>query len=100
MVSTTNTIAVSAPLSLLAAKASTLLGFPEGSNFSPGENIRQIPVKDSSNSSMVTSTRPLAGSLRIAFLPRKPSSTTKWLKFQCMMHGKVACSISVCTSSL
>ena len=36
------------------AKASTLLGFPPGSKFSPGSNIRQMPVKDLSKTSMGT----------------------------------------------
>ena len=93
-------IAVPAPFSLLAAKDRTLLGFPDGSKSSPGENMRQIPVKDSSNSFMGTSTTPLAGSLRTALSLLKPSSTTKWLKFQWMMQGNSAFSIRVWGSTL
>ena len=48
-----------------------------------------MPVKDLSNSSGLTLTKPLAGSLIQAYLPLKPSSTTKWLKFQCIMHGNL-----------
>ena len=100
VVRTTNTIAASAPFSLFLAKPRMLLGFPSGWKFSPGENMRQIPVKDSSNSFIETSIFPLAGSLRTAASFLNPSRTTKWSKFQWIIQGNVAFAISACGSTL
>ena len=86
--SITKATAAPAPASRLRAKASVLLRLPPGWKSAPGLNWRQMPVKEASNSSMGTFTSPRAGSLRRAKLPLKPSSTTKWLKFQWMMQGK------------
>ncbi len=56
----------------------------------PGSNVRQTPVKDLSNSSAVTVRVPVAGSSNLARPARsKPSSTTKWLKFQNNIQGSL-----------
>ena len=54
IVSATNTIAVLASFSRFFANFSMLLGAPPGSKLSEGSNIRQIPVKDLSNTSIGT----------------------------------------------
>ena len=82
VVSATNAAAAPAPFSRLRAYASMLLGLPEGWKPSPGATVITTPVKPSSNCSMVSFTTPRAGSFNITRLPLKPSSTTKWSKFQ------------------
>ena len=89
-VSITNTAAAPAPASRRRANSSVLLRLPEGTKSGPGTTVMQTPVKAWSNSSMDTFTTPRAGSLITARLPLKPSSTTKWSKFQWMMQGKTA----------
>lgn len=56
-------------------------------NSGPGVTIRAMPVKAASNSARVTPRGPVAGSLRKTVRPRTPSTTRKWLKFQCAMKG-------------
>ena len=68
-------------------KAPRLFGCPPGRKSGPGSGVIVIPVKLLSNSSGLTFTFPLAGSLMNAYPFLKPFSTTKWLKFQWMMHG-------------
>ncbi len=60
----TKAIAAPAPDSRFLANSSVLLGFPPGTKPSPGVMDRQMPVKEASNSSIVTLTSPRAGSLR------------------------------------
>ena len=100
VVSMTKATAGPAPRRRFLAKATVLFLRPEGTKFSPGSKVRQRPVKEVLNSSMLTCTTPRAGSLSTAFFPLKPSSTTKWLKFQWMMQGKEACFLSASTSIL
>ena len=57
-------------------------GLPPGVKSSVGSNKRQMPVNESSKVFKDTAYFPFAGSFKIALLPRKPSNTTKWLKFQ------------------
>ena len=87
LVSTTNATAPPAPRRRSRANAITLLGLPPGSKPSSGANMRHTPVNASSNTSIGTFTVPRAGSFITAQLPLKPHKTTKWLKFQWMMHG-------------
>jgi hypothetical protein len=87
VVMTTKITAGAAPRRRFLANIRVLLRFPEGTKFSPGAKVSTRPVKDWLNSSMDTDTVPRAGSLSTALFFRKPLSTTKWLKFQWMMHG-------------
>ena len=98
MVSATKAAAAPAPLRRLRAKASVLLRLPEGTKASVGARVMTMPVKERSNCSMGTFTMPRAGSFSTALPPLKPSSTTKWSKFQWMMQGKVAFSLSASSS--
>ena len=83
------TSAVPAPARRFFAYRVMLLGLPPGWKPSPGSNIMQMPVKDSSKVSMLTDTMPRAGSFSMALSPLNPSNTTKWLKFQWMIQGNV-----------
>ena len=87
--STTKATAGPAPFRRTLAKASTLLGLPSGTKSGPGSIIRQMPVKERSNSSMDTDTVPRAGSLSTALSFLNPLSTTKCSMFQWMMQGKL-----------
>ena len=90
VISETTVVKISAsfaPARRLRTKPSMLLGLPSGTKPSPGSSRMQTPVKEWSNSSMETSTWPRAGSFSTARSRLKPSSTTKWLKFQWMMQG-------------
>ena len=89
-----DTAAVSSPKVIVSQKApaaplrwcltyfSMLVLLPPFSNFSVGENSSATPVNDLQNSSMGTSTGPMAGSLRQALPFLKPRNTTKCSKFQ------------------
>ena len=54
LVSITKATATAEPFILSLAKDIIDLGLPEGSKLSPGSNIRQIPVKDSSKTFIET----------------------------------------------
>jgi hypothetical protein len=62
---------------------------PAAANSSVGSKARTTPVNEWSNSWRVTVYGPIAGSLTCTLPRRKPSTTTKWLKFQCTMTGIV-----------
>ena len=87
VVSITKATAAPAPIRRFLANSTVLFLFPLGLKSGPGTGTTVTPVKDLSNSSGPTLTNPLAGSFMYAYLPLNPQSTTKWLKFQCMMHG-------------
>ena len=63
---------------------------PRRRKFGPGSKVRQTPVKALSNSSVLTVREPVPGSSNFARPDRsKPSSTTKWLKFQNNTQGSL-----------
>ena len=77
LMSITSATAEPVPVSRCRAKASTLSRRPPGAKSLPGTGTSTTPVNDRSNSSASTFTKPRAGSLMQAYLPLKPSSTTK-----------------------
>ena len=72
-------------MSRLLAKSKVLLRFPPGSKRSEGTGMIATSLKDLLNSSQPTRTSPRAGSFSQTHFPLKPSSTTKWFRFDLLL---------------
>ena len=84
---TRKTMAALAPAMRPSSEGSRRGRRPSDFHSAVGWKVSTTPVKAWSNSSSVTMHGPLAGSFRKTLFLPNPSTTKKWLKFQCTMTG-------------